>query len=115
MPDVTPTEFLDQVAVELNERGWSQGTLVNDAGQVCALGAIDMARRYFYSQGRGRNTLAKYVAVHAIRTVLPQGHNIAGYIHDTDQIIAFNDNIAKSSEDIHLVLKQARELLDDTP
>jgi hypothetical protein len=78
----------------LDERGWCQGELTNDLGQVCLAGALRVAA--FEDIMQGKPLPGAYSRF---------GCRLRGLVHSS--IGTWNDAPERTEEDVRLLIKQA--------
>jgi hypothetical protein len=94
----------DKAIDEIKTRGWTKRNLINDAGEVCLIGACALAAGYktndlIYSTG------AAYEDERYITTLLKVINQDFGY--DTKYVYFFNDLEAQEVDDVVAVLEKA--------
>lgn len=97
--------ILERANEVLDERGWCQHQTMNARGQVCAVGAIQEASRFWGRALPRRSDLAPY-----LEAVLLLGAAIGIHMGD---VPIWNDMPGRSEEDVHLAFKQAIRMAEE--
>lgn len=104
-------QVLEQALVELDKRGWCQGVSVNDEGHVCVLGSFDAAvGELWKATGNNRVVGGTYARI-ALHKII---NNVRKYDESLTSIANWNDDPARSVEDVKLAIKRAIELCEDS-
>lgn len=100
-------EFIDQTIDVIQERGWCQHTLENSAGNVCLFGALYAATARQYGLPNLHAAAGRFYALqkNALEMI---GKAIRIEVGESLSIPYYNDNNAKSAEDVILILKKAK-------
>lgn len=91
-----PNEYIDEMIKVIESRGWCQGETVNKQGNVCIIGASDVVDQLHSFDWR-----IGFTARGMIRNQIYRDGHFAN-------IPAYNDEIAKSIEDVILLLKKSK-------
>lgn len=102
-------EVLEKAIELLGDDSWVRGVERSESGgviQYCALGALRTAAGF---QWTGSNYDEEHYDHHAFNAAVRRANATA--VWETDEecgsIVGFNDRIAKSAEDVRLMLKRA--------
>jgi hypothetical protein len=126
MREITPAQFIDQVAAELDEHGWTTGMTKADNGCVCLYGAIHEAvdfyrkRGYFVDRGDGwpvywEDWPVAETAVMSIWNAAQQrtASLMSMQFVQPEAIVYFNDHVAGSVDDVKALLEEAKKELTE--
>lgn len=123
--DVTPSQFIDRIEIELDQRGWTKGLTEDDNGCVCLYGAIHKAFDYYSSDLKRWFPHIAYwedwgVSETAVLTIWELARQrtepraAMQHIHP-EAIVFFNDGVAESVDDIKQLLADAKRQLNGAP
>ncbi len=112
---MTPAEALRQAAIEIQQRGWTQGTIRNDAGNVCAVGALHYAVfGKLSSTSEWADCKIWRDAKQALWDVLIEQYSLEPWRQSQGIAIGFvNDKLVQSAEELISCMEKAATRLEE--